>query len=444
MTEDSIPPAAPEPQDTPPAPRRMERLPQGRILAGVCTGLGRYTGIDPVVFRVGFGLLVIANGWGFPLYIAAALLMPGDPARPAPAEKLFKRRFDGDAVLAILGLLLTLGVLVSLPGQPLGSPVTAVVVLALALLVAQIRGVDLVQLARTLPERLQGTPPEAFPPPPPAPPSSWDRLPPGAIDLAVLNRAPRRPDTPEDTVPPFAAAQGARPYGPAAAAGFWGYDPATASHYVRAAGRAEPRIRGLSGITIFFALVAAAVAAVAVHDRPGYPTTEITLAAALAVIGLGLVVTSWYGRNRGLFAIGALLSVGLVATSVPSTMGLTGGRFGDVTWRPAEAGSGEQTYKVIAGDGRLDLTRLPLHAGQRVRIRVELGAGQIRITVPANALVELHATAGLGDIVVEHRITSGPKAKLDEVLTPEVAIANPPVIELHVRGRLGDVEVRRG
>lgn len=446
MTEDSIPTADTEPE--PAAPRRMVRTMDGRILAGVCTGLGRYTGIDPVVFRVGFGLLFFASGWGVLLYIAAALLMPVDPSRPAPAEQVLKRRLDGDAVLALLGVLLGVGVLVNLPGWSLQTTLTALVVFAFALLVAQSRGVNLVQAARTLPERLQGTPPEAFAPSPSAPPAHFysplapGGLPPGAIDLAALNLPPRGPSTPTpppqdanpyDTRPSDAGPYDPPPYdsGP--------YDTAPAQGGSPGHARAKPR---LTGLTLLLALATAAVTGLVLHGRPGYPTTEITLAAALAVVGAGLVISTWYGRSRGLVAVGALLSIGLVATSVPGGS-VSGGRFGEVVWRPAEVGSGEQTYKVIAGDGRLDLTRLPLQPGQRVRIHAELGAGQIIITVPASAQVELRATAGLGDIVIDHRTVSGPRAKANEVLQPEVVTANPPVIELSVRGRVGDVQVRR-
>lgn len=55
--------------------RVLRRSGEGRIFGGVCAGLGRFTGIDPVVFRVGFAVLLLGSGVGFILYVAAVLLM---------------------------------------------------------------------------------------------------------------------------------------------------------------------------------------------------------------------------------------------------------------------------------------------------------------------------------------------------------------------------------
>src|SRR5690606_10859503 len=47
------------PQAAPERPR-LVRVPEGLLVAGVCTGLGRYLGVDPVVLRVGFAVLLLA------------------------------------------------------------------------------------------------------------------------------------------------------------------------------------------------------------------------------------------------------------------------------------------------------------------------------------------------------------------------------------------------
>jgi hypothetical protein len=123
----------------------------------------------------------------------------------------------------------------------------------------------------------------------------------------------------------------------------------------------------------------------------------------------------------------------------------SGGRFGDVTWRPVDAGKSEQTYKIIAGQGALDLTALPLRPGQRIKVQAELGLGGMRVRLPRTARVELRATAGLGDVTVDGRITGGPRAKVEEILQPEGDPgADPPTIEFSFNGRVGDLEVTRG
>ncbi|MEV4007891.1 PspC domain-containing protein, partial [Actinomadura sp. NPDC049753] len=140
--------------------RRLSRDAERKVLAGVCTGLARYTGIDPVVFRVGFAVLALAHGQGIFLYIVAALLMPASPGESSLAEQWLKRWFDGQAVLTILGALLCVGVAFSLFGGVPTDAIAPLVVVGLVLLVAHSRGVDLLSVARTVPERITGHAPE--------------------------------------------------------------------------------------------------------------------------------------------------------------------------------------------------------------------------------------------------------------------------------------------
>jgi phage shock protein PspC (stress-responsive transcriptional regulator) len=81
--EATAPPSAPftppvSPAGTPAGapPRRLTRVREGKMLAGVSTGLARYLGVDPVVVRVGFALTTLFGGAGFLAYIACWVLMP--------------------------------------------------------------------------------------------------------------------------------------------------------------------------------------------------------------------------------------------------------------------------------------------------------------------------------------------------------------------------------
>jgi phage shock protein PspC (stress-responsive transcriptional regulator) len=413
--------------------RRMIRAQEGRMITGVCAGLGRYTRIDPVVFRVAFAVLTVAaGGSGIFLYIAAYVLMPDNEADGSIAERVIKRRLDGDAVLTVLGGMLTFGVVSSVLGGGFGAglasgPVTVVTVFALALLVAHSRGVNLVQVARTLPERFQGPPyqPQKRETPPPPPP------PEGMIDLATLS-APKlsaqsgttRVLPPEQQVPPEPPAE-----------------PLTEPISVP-----EPSSRGGSGITpIFLALaLAAGTGSVSFTSGQSVPTrVSISVAVALAVLGVGLIVASWYGRSRGLVSLGVVLCLALVTTSAVGELP-QGARWGDVAWRPATTQS-EQTYKVAVGTGTLDLMGMPLQQGQRVRIRAEVVLGKLTVIVPSAARTEIHARSGVGDLDIDGKVTSGhPGVRVNAVLPAEGKSAeNAPVIELHVRGRVSDMEVHR-
>jgi phage shock protein PspC (stress-responsive transcriptional regulator) len=99
------PPAAPPPPfppstepptwQTPPPPPGPVRGPLRRsrtdkILGGVNGGLAEYTGIDALLWRVGFVALTLAGGAGIVVYLLLWLLMPAGP--PAGAEGYVARR----------------------------------------------------------------------------------------------------------------------------------------------------------------------------------------------------------------------------------------------------------------------------------------------------------------------------------------------------------------
>ena len=60
------------------APRRLTRVREGKMLAGVCTGIARYFGVDPVLVRVGFAAATLLSGAGLLLYIACWVVMPAE------------------------------------------------------------------------------------------------------------------------------------------------------------------------------------------------------------------------------------------------------------------------------------------------------------------------------------------------------------------------------
>lgn len=58
------------------------------LVGGVAAGLARHTGIDALLWRLGFVALVFAGGAGFFLYLALWLLMPTAPATPQDRTNL--------------------------------------------------------------------------------------------------------------------------------------------------------------------------------------------------------------------------------------------------------------------------------------------------------------------------------------------------------------------
>lgn len=100
-TIDSPPPPEPPPSDQPRG--RLTRSSDDKVLAGVAGGLGRYFGVDPVVFRIAFVVLALAGGAGLFLYAAGWLLLPVDTTGVSEADRLVPGK-NRNAVLAILAV----------------------------------------------------------------------------------------------------------------------------------------------------------------------------------------------------------------------------------------------------------------------------------------------------------------------------------------------------
>src|SRR5215212_5982043 len=88
--EDDQPGAPQEPQSAIPVPAPAVRPPLRRsctdkMLGGVCGGLAEHTGIDSLVWRVGFVALALAGGAGFLVYLLLWVLMP--PGQRAPDQQ---------------------------------------------------------------------------------------------------------------------------------------------------------------------------------------------------------------------------------------------------------------------------------------------------------------------------------------------------------------------
>jgi phage shock protein C len=66
--------------------KRLRRSRNERVIAGVCGGLGEYFGLDPVILRILWLVLVLAYGTGVIAYIICWIAMPERrPGEEAPA-----------------------------------------------------------------------------------------------------------------------------------------------------------------------------------------------------------------------------------------------------------------------------------------------------------------------------------------------------------------------
>jgi phage shock protein PspC (stress-responsive transcriptional regulator) len=116
------PPAwEPPPPSTPPLRPQLRRSRSDTILGGVNGGLAEYSGIDALLWRVGFVALTLAGGTGVLVYLLLWILMPAGPhAQAGSAAQVRPRRPAGPRSpvpgVTIAVLLIVVGVLTLLSG----------------------------------------------------------------------------------------------------------------------------------------------------------------------------------------------------------------------------------------------------------------------------------------------------------------------------------------
>lgn len=70
--------------------KRLIRTRSGRMVAGVCSGIAEYTGIDVNVIRVVFVVLGLL-AWGVLIYLAAWIVIPEEGEGGSIAESLINK-----------------------------------------------------------------------------------------------------------------------------------------------------------------------------------------------------------------------------------------------------------------------------------------------------------------------------------------------------------------
>jgi hypothetical protein len=118
---------------------------------------------------------------------------------------------------------------------------------------------------------------------------------------------------------------------------------------------------------------------------------------ALALIGIGTVVALDAGHSHGgLVVLAVVLSLAGAATTWVDADLFDGG-VGDRSAAPATAAEAAGGYDLGMGKLALDLTALT-DPGAVVRVRAEVGIGQLYVTVPPDAEVRLDAHVSMGNI----------------------------------------------
>src|SRR4051812_7561182 len=83
--------------------RKLTRSSSDKMIGGVAGGLGRYFGVDPILFRIAFVALAFAGGVGILAYIALLAFVPADDGT-SPFGAGRNANVVGAILLALLAL----------------------------------------------------------------------------------------------------------------------------------------------------------------------------------------------------------------------------------------------------------------------------------------------------------------------------------------------------
>ncbi|MFE2296375.1 PspC domain-containing protein [Streptomyces sp. NPDC059452] len=431
------PPDAPGPQ--------LRRSPRQKVVAGVCGGLGRYCDVDPVIFRIVLGVLSLTGGIGLIFYGFAWLLLPLEGEEENEARRLLSGRVDGASLVALLLALIGCGLFLSMLGN------RGMLAFAALLSVAVVGCSVWTQSRRTAapedPAAPPGTPAAA-----PAHPHT------GGLGTAPPEvKAPPTPGGPSWWRDPIVK-DGTT--GPVGAGYLWGpqsMDP-DAAQAKRRPGPVDPfrppvpaptapEPRSIGGLVFLTALVAAGLGTgLSWEQQPLGTALQIGLAAALAVFGLGLLVSSVLGRTGFGTVLMAILTAGLLAgaTMLPKDISTDWARH---EWRPASVAAVQPQYQLESGDALLDLSGVTVPRGGTVSTAVEVGAGRASVVVPKDVTVEVRAEVGIGGVRLDRgpdeHTALGAGLEIDRTLDPPEGSSPAGTVELRLEIGIGQVEVSR-
>lgn len=415
------------PPAPPRAPWRFVRRERGRWFAGVATGMADAFHIDVVVMRVIWVIATLATGGlGIPAYLICWIAFPSDE-NPAPMQEIRDRNYNAAAIAGIAALALGFVILSSQfvnvhPFRNGGLGVAMVLI-----------GAGLAVLFLRHPNRDDD---DSDPTPP--------------LGQAETLDAPEAPETPEATAPadPTAQADAAvTAETPTTTSTAWSqYSPWPAppsppgTRWSRPRPPRPPRPPRrrsfLTPLTISVLLIGAGAAAFLDSVSAVHVTLAAVLASGLIVVGVALVLSTWFGRARGLIPIGVILLLATIPASVIDVP-ISGG-IGEREYRPIARADIRRTYELGIGHLVVDLRNTPL-TNRVTTIKGSLGIGELDVEVPANVRVDVRAHAGAGAAEIF--------GHLDDGLTQDVhriaGIHQPGVLRLDLRVGAGSIHVRR-
>jgi phage shock protein PspC (stress-responsive transcriptional regulator) len=397
--------------------KRLYRRTDTKMIAGVAAGIADYFEVDPMLVRIAFVIAAFVGGVGVVAYGVAWILVPPSQEVSSPGEDVVRRLKAAPSWVAIALVAGGAVLLVNATGvisAPVGWGLTLVVV-----------GVLLFRHASREPgpAPISGSP--TLPGSPPPSPAAFAAT--SAATTAPTGAPPGvTPGLPAPpTVPPA-------PPGPEPPAPMW--IPPSGPRRVRR--HRPPRDRGLFWGTIGVALLVVGVAALLANAGVIDLALAAYLALALAVLGLGLLVGTWWGRSRGLIVLALVLTPFVLLGSLVNVP-IHGG-VGDRFYGPRAVADVPPVYQQVAGRMVVDLTRLQLGDGP-VHVEASMVAGKIEVILPTGVHAAVHAEAGAGELQVLGNQADGLNLDILRSTGPSTG----GVVDLHLRVSFGTIVVFR-
>ena len=372
---------------------------RGRMFAGVCAAVGRATNTDPILWRVVVAVLAFFGGAGLLLYLLGWLLLPSEGDTAAPVEAILGRgRSRTNTILTVLvGLVVLITFFAMIDGAN-GPGMFVAILLGIALIVfaRESRGRREPVTAPacgpmwTTPSGPGGPVPAGVAPGAPGTTTTWPS-PPGPVlpptppvgGYTQPPFAPRGPYAPPPSPPPF----GPPPFGP---------PPSGPPMPVPPPAPRPPKERSQLGL-LTFSLILLVIGGLALADMTALDIpAPVYVAASLAVVGLCLVLGTWFGRARSMIALGVLLTLALGIVGAADRVDRNWDGGGTVEWSPPTVVDIQDRYAHDFGDATLDLSNVDFTDGQTVSTAVELNFGTLEVIVPPNVDVRVNAEVSLG------------------------------------------------
>ncbi|MFI5832411.1 PspC domain-containing protein [Micromonospora sp. NPDC051300] len=205
----------------------------------------------------------------------------------------------------------------------------------------------------------------------------------------------------------------------------------------------RPKERSPLG-AITFSLIFLALGVVAMLDLMDvFPVGAAGyFAAALATIGLGLLVGTWFGRARWLIALGLVTAAALGVATVAESYDRVRGIDGNVTWAPTDRRDLADRYENNFGDAVLDLRGIDFDK-QDIQVTVEVNLGNATVVVPPDVDVTTVADVNAGEASVFGRHTGGLDGRHWESTDTGADGAGGGALRLYVHLNAGNLEVTR-